>query len=483
MTQSGAVRLLGALVALGLLAWGASPVAQPAERPNILLVIADDWSSPDAAILGNSGVRTPAFDRIAREGIRFTHAYAAAPSCTPSRGALLTGRWPHQLESGGNLWSALPAKFDTYPDLLERAGYIVGLQGKGWGPGNVKASGRTRNPAGPAFESFAAFLDQAPPDRPFAFWLGPSDPHRPYEAGAAARAGLRREQAQVPPTLPDVSAVRDDLLDYYAEVQRFDRALSDAVALLESTGRLDDTVVIVTSDNGRPFPRAKANLPDGGTRVPLAIRWPGAVAAGRVSDAFVSLVDLAPTVLEATGGTADGEMAGRSLMPLLRGTAPEGRDRVFLERERHAYVRAGNLSYPARGVRTGDYLYIRNLAPDRWPAGDPVRVWSVGPFGDVDDGPSKRFVLAYREDPAIAPFYELAFAKRPAEELYALASDPHQLVNVAGQAAHASAQQQLRGMLDTWMRETGDPRAAGADDPWSRYEYFGGPTPWPEAPR
>jgi N-sulfoglucosamine sulfohydrolase len=481
------VRRLTTLAALASVLWICSAAPAPAsrqepERPNVLLLIADDWSHPDAGVLGNRGVRTPAFDRIAREGTLFRWAFTAAPSCTASRGAILTGRWPHELKSGGNLWSALPTEFETYPDLLEQAGYAVGLQGKGWGPGSLEAAGRTRNPAGPSYESFQTFLAQVPSGQPFAFWIGPSDPHRPYEAGLAARTGLTREHAQVPPTLPDVPAVRDDLLDYYAEVERFDRTVADALALLESKGLLDRTLIIVTGDNGRPFPRDKANLYDGGTQVPLAVRWPGRARAGAVVEGFVSLIDLAPTALEAAGVSRPAGMTGRSLVGVLEGGETDQRDRVFVERERHAHVRAGNLSYPMRGVRTKDYFYIRNFAPDRWPAGDPVMVSSVGPFGDVDDGPSKWFVLAYRDDPAIRPYYERAFAKRPAEELYALAADPHQLGNVAGEAAHAAAQRKHRDMLDAWMRDTGDPRATSDADPWSEYEYFGSATPWPEPP-
>jgi arylsulfatase A-like enzyme len=448
-------------------------------RPNILLVIADDWSSPDAGALGNTSVRTPAFDRIAREGVLFRHAFAAAPSCTPSRAALLTGQWPHRLESGGNLWSALPAKFAVYPDLLEKAGYVVGLTGKGWGPGDVKAGGRSRNPAGPEFESFAAFLEKLPPGRPFVHWLGSTDPHRPYEAGAARQAGLQPASAVVPPTLPDVLPVRADLTDYYFEIERFDRTLADAIAGLERLGRLDDTIVIVTSDNGRPFPRDKAAVYDGGARVPLAIRWPGRASRGLVPDALVSLIDIAPTLLDAAGLTPPADMQGRTLLPILAGAPEGGRDHVFVERERHAYVRAGNLSYPVRAVRTAQYLYVRNFSPERWPAGDPAMVHSVGPYGDVDHGPAKDFIIAYRDDPAVAPFFVRAFAKRPAEELYALATDPHQLVNVVDRPGHAEARARLRTMLDEWMRRTGDPRASSSADPWSTYQYFGAGAPWP----
>ena len=472
------MKVLAAVIAM--LLWAGPHQLQPASTPpNILLVIADDWSAPDAGILGNRSVRTPAFDRIAHEGVTFTHAFAAAPSCTPSRGALLTGQWPHRLEAGGNLWSALPAKFPVYPDLLERAGYAVGFTGKGWGPGNVEAGGRARNPAGPSFQSFGAFLSKLPADRPFAFWIGPTDPHRPYEAGLAQQAGLKRGGAQVPPTLPDVTVVRDDLLDYYFEIERFDRTLGGALAELEQVRRLDNTIVIVTADNGRPFPRDKASVYDGGSRVPLAIRWPGHARPGHVADSFVSLIDLAPTILAAARVQASAGMTGRSLVPIIEGQPQDGRDRVFVERERHAHVRAGNLSYPVRGVRTKEYFYIRNFSPDRWPAGDPVMVSSVGPFGDVDHGPAKDFILAYRDDPAIAPFYARAFAKRPAEELYALTVDPHQLVNVIDASAHASARASLRAMLTAWMRDTGDPRATSGADPWSTYPYFGAATPWP----
>jgi arylsulfatase A-like enzyme len=190
-------------------------------------------------------------------------------------------------------------------------------------------------------------------------------------------------------------------------------------------------------------------------------------------------MDLAPTVLEAAGVQPPSDMTGRTLLPLLEGRAQAVRDHVFVERERHAHVRAGNLSYPVRAVRTKEYFYVRNLSPERWPAGDPVMVSSVGPYGDVDHGPSKDFILAYREDRAIAPFYARAFARRPADELYALATDPHQLVNVVDDPRHAAARKRLRGMLDDWMRSSADPRAASDADPWSSYPYFGAGTAWP----
>jgi N-sulfoglucosamine sulfohydrolase len=449
--------------------------------PNIVLAIADDWSFPHARVYGDPTVSTPTFDRIAREGARFTHAFTAAPSCTPSRAAILTGQAMHRLEEGGNLHGFLPKRFAVYPDLLEQAGYVVGYTGKGWGPGRFEPGGRGRNPAGPQFKSFDEFIQHRPPGRPFLFWFGSNDPHRPYEAGAGVRAGMKMDSVQVPPFLPDMPEVRSDLLDYYFEIQRFDRDVGRIFATLERLGELDNTLIVVTSDNGMPFPRGKATVYDAGARMPLAIRPPSrgssfaALRRGSVVDEFVSHTDIAPTILEAAGLKAPATMTGRSMLGLLRGESQAGRDRVFIERERHAHVRRGNLSYPVRAIRTKDYLYVRNFRPDRWPAGDPQLVFSVGPFGDIDGGPTKSLLIDRQDDPMISRYFRVATAKRPAEELYDLRHDPHQLENIAGRPARADAQHRLRRQLDAWMRETGDPRATTDDDRWDRFPYYGEP--------
>lgn len=454
----------------------------PARRPNVLLAIADDWSFPHAGVYGDPVVRTPAFDRIAREGARFTHAFAAAPSCTASRAALLTGQAIHRLAEGGNLHGFLPRTHPVYPDLLEAAGYVVGFTGKGWGPGRFEPGGRARNPAGPRFASVDEFLQRRDKARPFVFWFGSQDPHRPYDAGTGAKSGMRPEQVQVPRFLPDSPDVRQDILDYYFEVQRFDRDLGRVLESLARAGELDNTIVVVTSDNGMPFPRAKATVYDAGARVPLAIRWPGVAKPGVEVEAFVSLADLAPTILEAAGLPPPAVMTGRSVLPLVRGEAQGGRDRAFVERERHANVRRGDLSYPVRAMRTRDHLYIRNFRPDRWPAGDPEQYVAVGPFGDIDGGPTKSLLLDRRHDPAIASFFALATAKRPAEELYDLRRDAAQIDNVAADPAYRGALERARADLDRWLRATGDPRATTDDDRWDRFPYYGQPARLPEAP-
>jgi arylsulfatase A-like enzyme len=257
-------------------------------------------------------------------------------------------------------------------------------------------------------------------------------------------------------------------------VERFDKSVGELLKTLADAGLAEHTLVVVTSDNGMPFPRAKTNLHDSGSHMPLAICWPGRVKPGSEIDAFVSLTDLGPTLLEAAGLKPLPEMTGRSLVPLLTGRESAARDLVFIERERHANVRKGDLSYPARAVRTQEFLYIRNLRPERHPAGDP-EVWkAVGPFGDIDGSPTKDLLLEKRTDPSFAPFFQLACAKRPVEELYDLTKDPCQIKNVADRPEYAAVKERLRKELEMWMRDTADPRILTDDDRWDRFPYFGG---------
>ena len=316
-------------------------------------------------------------------------------------------------------------------------------------------------------------MKTVPAGKPFCFWFGSGDPHRPYEKGSGVAAGMKPEEVMVPPYLPDTPEIRSDILDYYVEVQRFDRDVGEVLKTLEEAGKSENTLVIVTGDNGWPFPRSKANLYDSGTQQPFAVRWPARFSGGKTIEAFVNLADLAPTFLEAAGLQPLPEMTAQSLLPLLEGKSQPGRDEVFVERERHANVRAGNLSYPMRAVRTKDFLYIRNLRPDRWPAGDPETWVAVGPFGDCDGSPSKKYILDHRDEPAVAKYFQLGFAKRPSEELYDLAKDPHQISNVADQPEYAAAKRRLRDTLDRWMKDTKDPRATSESDPWDSYPYFG----------
>jgi N-sulfoglucosamine sulfohydrolase len=457
----------------------------PQRRPNILLAIADDWGYPHASCYGDPVVKTPTFDRLAREGVLFRHAFVSSPSCTPSRGALLSGQHFWRLREGADLWVTLPKDIPVYPDLLEEAGYFVGHMRKGWGPG--KLGDRARNPAGPPFKDFADFLEQRPKGSPFCFWFGSIDPHRPYDAGSGKASGIDPAKIKLPAAFPDAPEVRSDVADYYFEVQRFDREVGELLDRLTALGELDNTVVVMTGDHGMPFPRGKANLYDLGTRVPLAIRWGDKLKQpGRTVSDFVLLPDLAPTFLAAAGVEHLAGMTARSLLDLLtlEKSSEPPRDHVIFGRERHTQAQEAPETggYPMRGIRTADYLYVRNFLPDRWPVGTPDhqkafldRAW----LGDTDNGPTKTFLWLRREEPAVRPFYHLAFAKRPAEELYDLRADPDQQRNLADDKAYSVAKQELSTRLVQELEATADPRIVGGGDAFDRYPYYGGVPQWP----
>jgi N-sulfoglucosamine sulfohydrolase len=499
-----AINVAGLLapLTLAILALGCGQESTPARRPNILLAISDDQSYPHASAYGATFVSTPAFDRIAREGVLFRNAFAASPGCSPSRAALLTGRHDWQLEQAGTHASSFPAKYVTYPDLLEQSGYFVGFTGKGWGPGNWQDF-RPRNPAGPEFSdreteppysgisktdyaaNFKEFLEQKPANQPFCFWYGAHEPHREYEKGAGLKAGKRLEDVVVPPFLPDTEEIRSDILDYAIEVEWFDQHLARMIEMLERAGELDNTLIIATSDNGMPFPRAKANAYEYGIHMPLAIRWGARVPGSRVVDDLVGWVDLTATILEAAGVKHPAEFppAGSSILDTLesrqQGLVDASRTQVFSARERHSSSRYENWTYPQRALRTPQYLYIRNFKPDRWPAGDPQDLAEDGTLGpmhggyhDIDASPSLAFLVEKRDDPEISRFFHLAVDKRPAEELFDIQKDPGCLHNLAAQAEYEEVRARLSAQLEKYLTETEDPRMLGNGDIWETYKRY-----------
>ncbi len=470
-------------IGVGGLALGISCKSRMAKSrvlPNVLFCIADDWSWPHAGAYGDPVVQTPAFDRIAREGVLFDNAFVSSPSCTPSRNAILTGQYHWRLEEGANLWSTLDIKFPVFPLLLEKAGYHVGHWRKCWGPGDIKAGGYIEEyPGGKHYDrGFAQFLEEHPEGKPFCFWLGSSDPHRPYESGSGKASGMDLSQIKVPAFYPDVPEVRSDIADYYFEVQRFDSDCGDAITLLEKAGELENTLIVMTGDHGMPFPRCKSNLYDWGVRVPLAIRWGERIKSGRRITDYVSFVDFAPTFLEAAGLEIPDQMCGKSFFSLLEyarsGRIEKFHDFIVFGKERHVPAQQSPEmgGYPCRGLRTDGFLYIRNFAPERWPAGVPEgATHPIGRFADCDDGPTKFFLMDHRDDPEFKKFFELAFAKRPAEELYDLEKDPDQVINLAGDPEYNQIKSLLAARLMNEMKATSDPRASSGPVLFDEYPY------------
>ncbi len=469
--------------------------AESAESaPNILFCISDDQSYAHTGANGDPVVKTPAFDRVAREGLRFVHAFCDAPTCGPSRSAILTGQPIWRLEEAGNIHSTLPAKFATYTELLEKSGYAIGSTGKAWSPGRLEPGGRTVNPAGPRFEgkklkprfkgisnkdyagNFEEFLSHLSDDQSFCFWLGTHESHRRFHEGAGKATGKNLKDIVVPPIFPDNEIVRSDIADYLVEVEHFDLMVERAIASLEERGLLDNTIVVVTSDHGMPFPRAKASLYDAGSRVPLAIRWPKGIRnAGRKISSFVNLSDLAPTFLAAAGLKPPPMMTAHSLLDIFRGKDTGERKAAYVAMERHDGCRKGGKGYPCRAIRTRDYLYIYNFEPTRWPSGSPdasVCARAI-PFGEIDSAPTKTFLMEHRNEHSIARLAELAFGMRPAEELYDLKNDPHQMNNVAGAIEYLDVQQSQREQLFDHLKKTKDPRVIGGPVNWDYYPYYG----------
>lgn len=465
----------------------------------------------------NDLIRTPTFDSIAAEGVLFRSAFVGAPSCTPCRSSLLSGQ--HFWRTGraailnGAVWDfSSPA----YPLMLREAGYHIGKSYKVWSPGtppDAPYGGREHayENRGRRFNQFSQhvtrmvaegipleqakralydevvgnfddFLDDRQPDQPFCFWFGPTNVHRTWIQGSGkALWGLEPDQlrGKMPAFLPDVPVVREDLADYFGEAMAFDTALGLLVERLKAAGEWENTVVVVSGDHGAPgFPHGKCNLYDFGVGVPLAIRWGGRDLGtpGRVIDDLVSLTDLAPTFLELAGVATPASMTGSSLVPLLAsdqaGRIDPLRDAVYFGRERHvANARDGFAPYPQRAIRTHDQLYIINFRPDRWPLGEPYRLNDANPpttqemttrtrvtLPDEDAGPTKAWLVDHRNDPMWQPTFELAYGKRPAEELYDLKVDPQQVNNLAADPGYQAVRDTLRNRLLNELRQTGDPR-------------------------
>jgi N-sulfoglucosamine sulfohydrolase len=475
MYRAKSVVFLPLILTAGLLLQSCQQ-AESTKRPNFLILMSDNHSWNHLGCYGDEVLQTPNIDKLAAEGVRFTNAFCSSPSCTPARASMLTGQEIWRLEEGANLWGAFPAKFPVYTDALEEAGYLVGFEGKGWGPGNYEAGGRSRNPAGDKYDSFEEFYNERERGQPFCYWFSSRDPHRPYRKDGGKKAGIDASAVAVPDYLPDNADVREDMTDYYAEIQGFDRDVGAYLQLLGEMGEVDNTVIIVASDNGWQMPRGLANLYDAGTRIPLIITKPDRFPGGRVVDDFVSLTDFAPTLLELAGLPGLPDMTAKSLVGILEseqdGVVEPERDFIVTARERHAFVRQGGAGYPGRAIRTNEYLYIRNYEPERWPAGDPPL------FGDVDahmmQYPSltKMYMLKHRDEDGVKALFDLAFEKRPAEELYDLVEDPDQMRNVAGDPAHQEAKARLAERLSAYLAETGDPREVGGEMKWEDAEYF-----------
>jgi N-sulfoglucosamine sulfohydrolase len=499
------VILIALYVFCGASGWAAE------KRPNVLFCFSDDWGRyasiyRDAGKPGlNDVIHTPALDAIGRSGVVFNNAFVSAPSCTPSRAAVSTGMPFYRCGSNAFLraeeYGKAPDPFKSLPgfsELLVKNGYHV----MHWGKTTSKSAGRSddahmepichfsqavsaaANKEARKKEifsfvrsNFRKFLDENKSGKPFFYWFGPHNSHRPWTRGSGkAIWGLEPDslKGKVPSFLPDVHDVREDLADYLGEALAWDGMVNELMEELKACGELDNTLVIVSGDHGMPgVPRGKCNLHDFGSMVSLLVSWPAAVKPGRRVDDFVSLMDIAPTVLEAAQTERPGHMLAKSFMDVLKSDQSDiidgSRDHVIIGRERHVgAARRDRAPYPSRAIRTADFLLIRNFKPDRMPMGEVFDTKATAEqllqdhylaYPDMDASPTKVFLMSNRD--SYSRHFDMAFAVRPEFELYDLKSDPDQVRNVAADSGYAKVLRELTDRLMNELRDTGDPRVIG----------------------
>jgi len=509
------------VLSLNLLGTSNMEAGNIADKPNILFVFADDWGRYASCYKGLDGrptlndvVKTPNVDRVAKEGVLFRNAFVNAPSCTPCRSSLFSGRYFFNCNQGAILQGAVwDESIQVYPLMLMDAGYTIGKSYKVWSPGTpadapfggqkyawekhgslpqhfsinavpmvkggmsvLDARKKILDQVRGNFEDFLAAREKG---KPWHYYFGPTTTHRIWVKGSGKLLwGIEPDslKGKLPGFLPDVPEVREDVADYLGECQAVDAYVGVLLECLEKTGEAGKTVVVLSGDHGMPgVSSGKCNLYDMGVRIPLIIRMPGA-KGGRIIDDFVRLPDLAPTFLEIGGVVPPDNLYGRSLLPLLNsdksGIIDKTRDWVITGRERHvATAREGNLPYPMRSLHTRDYVYIRNFEPDRWPMGSPGAVTPDNTpemnelenntriaFADMDASPTKAWLVQHRLDPKWQWYYEIAFGKRPAEELYDVRKDPDMLNNLAGEINFVAVKRELSDRLMQELTRARDPR-------------------------
>jgi len=409
---------------------------------------------------------------------------------------ILTGRNLWQLEEAGNHTPNFPAKFITYVEALSKNGYQIGYTGKGWGPGNPgQINGKARQLTGPAYNelkmsaptkaasptnyeaNFEAFLDKKPKEQPFCFWYGGHEPHREYEYGSGVAKGKKKlsDIKNVPAFWPDNEKVRNDILDYAYEVEYFDKHLGKILEILEKRGELENTIVVVTSDNGMPFPRVKGHIYEFANHLPLAVMWKkGIKKPGRKVQDYVSFIDFAPTFLDIAGiNKAKSTMQplqGKSLMNIFTSTkdgmVDATRDHVLLGRERNDVGRPNDWGYPVRGIVKGNYYYVRNYEPDRWPAGNP----ETG-YLDTDGGPTKTEILQTKRNSGESKYWNIDFGKRPPEEFYQVKKDPYCMNNLAEDKNVSKLKNELKTQMEQELKSQQDPRMLGKGFVFDQYPY------------
>jgi arylsulfatase A-like enzyme len=412
-----------------------TPSAEDRSLPNILVLIADDAGWTDFGCYGNPYIKTPNIDALARGGFKAENAFLTIAQCSPSRISVLSGKYPHST-GAEDLHMPLPESEKILPSFLKEKGYFSGVLKKvHLGPFGEKQFDWYNKD----LNQFDNFLDHAG-KYPFFMWVGFTDPHRPYNKDIIENPQSPSEVI-VPPYMNDDPPTREDLADYYNEIRRMDAQIGEYIKSLKNRNLLENTLIIFFSDNGAPFPRAKGTVYDSGIKTPLIFNWPGVIEKGVTYKPLMSVVDLAPTLLEITGISIPPSMQGSSIYQTLLNPALGGREYIFSERNWH------NCDEHIRSVRTDRYKLISNAYTDL-PFGTPA---------DISRSPSWLSLYALKQKNELSEAQSQIFqVPRPKEELYDLNKDPNELNNLVNDTDYQDILLNLREELDRWKQDTND---------------------------
>ncbi len=416
------------------------------EKPNFVFIIADDVSWDDIGCYGNETVKTPNIDQLAKEGIQFSNAFLTASSCSPSRCSIISGKYPHS-NGAAELHTPLPENEIPFPLLLKQNGYYTAQAGK-WHMGQAVHRAFDRytdnngyNNGNGGEDNWVRFLKERSKDKPFFFWFASHDAHRPWGADTF-KITHDPAKIKVPLFFADTPETRQDIASYYNEIGRFDYYIGKVREELRKEGVLENTMIIVMSDNGRPFPRCKTRVYDSGMKTYFVVFWPkGIQSKGVESESMISAIDIAPTILELAGIDPPKGYQGKSFAPVLDNPSVETRTAVFSEHNWHDY------EAHERMIRTKDFLYLVNARP-QFPNGGPA---------DSKRSPTQYALNQVRDEGKLTPAQtDIFMVPRPSEELFDVKNDPLQLLNLASVPKYQKELKEMRRLLKNWQFNTGD---------------------------
>lgn len=428
--------------------------SQKIETPNVVIFIADDVSWNDFGCYGNPDVQTPNIDQLAGNGIRFTNAILTTSSCSPSRISIMTGRYPHNT-GAAELHTEPKRDFESIASLLKNKGYHTGQAGK-WHMGDLLRKGfdkiydKGADNGDGGENMWLPSVQERDKSKPFFFLFAAYDAHRPWGTNEFSNTH-NPQHTRVPETLVDSDSTRSDLANYYDEIKRFDWHIGMVVKELQAQQVLDNTVIIVMADNGRPFPRDKTRVYDSGMKTPFIVHWPNTITKGNVSNSLISSVDIAPTLLDICSINAPKSFQGHSFKKVLTKPKTIVRDYAFSEHNWHDY------EAQERMVRTTEFLYVLNSRP-HFPNQGPLDAIRSPSFESLVQGHAKNTLTDAQSDVFLIP--------RPSEELFSVTKDPLQLNNINRDEKYKRIRIELKNVLSKWMVETGDSAPENLTKDW-----------------